>query len=143
MFDTVDEKVAYARDHNFKVELKCILDEHHRYDELAEEYLKEDNLSRGVEYYVSAYRHHGTCASISQAVRLALGLAQSVLLVEGVYRKIPYEQAKSLIEMVHPFASQADADSFLTVSPFSPYEPGFSFNLCDLFRLIYSIHTCA
>jgi hypothetical protein len=92
-----------------------VLEEHHYYDDLATEHLNEGDLSQGVEYYVMAYRHHRTESSIKRAVTLTIEYVESVLLLEGVYRKNSHELAKSLIRKVHPFASQTDSESRLTV----------------------------
>jgi hypothetical protein len=116
LFDTIDEKIAYARKHKFKAQLKHILEEHGRYDELAEEYLEENNLTQGVECYVKAYRNYHTRPSIKRAVSLSIDYVESVLLVEGTYRKNSQELAKSLVQKVQPFASQSSNDSCLTVS---------------------------
>ncbi|CEL56912.1 TPR and ankyrin repeat-containing protein 1 OS=Mus musculus GN=Trank1 PE=2 SV=3 [Rhizoctonia solani AG-1 IB] len=118
LFDSAEEKIKYARDHNLKVQLKHVLEEHHYYDDLATEHLNEGDLSQGVEYYVMAYRHHRTESSIKRAVTLTI---EYMLLLEGVYRKNSHELAKSLIRKVHPFASQTDSESRLTVDLFYAY----------------------
>ncbi|KAG8795770.1 hypothetical protein FRC12_009777 [Ceratobasidium sp. 428] len=111
LFDSVDEKVKYARNSGFKTQLKHILGEHQRYDELAEEHLNDHELDRGVECYVKAYQHHRTSHSIQLAVDLSLKHIKSVVLLEGTYRKIPYELAKSLASTIQPYASLADPES--------------------------------
>ncbi|KAH7337230.1 P-loop containing nucleoside triphosphate hydrolase protein [Rhizoctonia solani] len=118
LFNSAEDKIKYARDRNLKVQLKHILEEHQYYDELAVEYLDEGDLDQGVGYYVKAYRHHRTVLSIKQAVTLAIEYAESVLLVEGVYRKTSHELAKSLIRKVQPFAIKTDSESCLTVDLF-------------------------
>ncbi|KAG8731048.1 hypothetical protein FRC11_005260, partial [Ceratobasidium sp. 423] len=118
LFDSVEDKIKYARDRNLKVQLKHVLEEHQHYDELAVEYLSEGDLDQGVEYYVLAYRHHRTDPSIKKAVTLAIEYAESTLLLEGVYRKTSHELAKSLIRKVQPFASKTDTESRLTVDLF-------------------------
>ncbi|CAE6436866.1 unnamed protein product [Rhizoctonia solani] len=121
LFDSAEEKIKYARDRNLKVQLKHVLEEHQYYDELAIEYIEEGDLDQGVGYYVKAYRHHRTDLSIKQAVTLAIEYAESVLLIEGVYRKTSHELAKSLIRKVRPFAVKADSESCLTVDLFSAH----------------------
>ncbi|CAE6472733.1 unnamed protein product, partial [Rhizoctonia solani] len=121
LFDSVEDKVKYARDRNLRVQLKHILEEHQYYDELAVEYLGEGDLNQGVEYYVMAYRHHRADSSIEKAVALAIEYAESVLLLEGVYRKFSHDLAKSLIRKVQPFATKTDTESRLTVDLFYSY----------------------
>ncbi|CAE6542887.1 unnamed protein product [Rhizoctonia solani] len=121
LFDSVEDKIKYARDRNFKTQLKHILQEHKCYDELAVEYLEEEDLDQGVECYVMAYRHHRTESSIKRAVTLTIEYAESVLLLEGVYRKNSHELAKSLVRKVQPFASNAGSESCLTVDLFYAY----------------------
>ena len=116
LFDTVDDKITYVRQQGFKAQLRDILEQHQRFDELAEEYLHEDDLDRGVRYYVEGYQCHHTTSSIVHAVELALGYVESVLLIEGVYRKSSYDLARSLITRVQPFAGQADSESCRAVS---------------------------
>ncbi|CAE7144637.1 unnamed protein product [Rhizoctonia solani] len=121
LFDSVEDKINYARNRNLKVQLKHILQEHQHYDELAIEYLEEDDLEQGVENYVMAYRHHRTDASIERAVTLTLEYVESVMLLEGVYRKAAHNLAKSLIRKVQPFASKTDSESCRTVDLFYVY----------------------
>ncbi|CAE6496666.1 unnamed protein product [Rhizoctonia solani] len=121
LFDLVEDKIKYARVRNLKMQLKHILQEHRYYDELAVEYLDEGDLDQGVEYYVMAYRHHRTDTSIKQAVTLTIEYAESVLLLEGVYRKTSHELAKSLIRKVQPFAIKTDSESCLTIDLFYEY----------------------
>ncbi|KAG8735089.1 hypothetical protein FRC10_011007 [Ceratobasidium sp. 414] len=118
LFDSVDDKITYARDRGYKVQLKRILDEHKRYDELASEYLDEDDLDRGVEYYVMAYQHHRTDSSIKRAVNLSLEYIESLVLIEGIYRKTSQDLARSLVSMIQPFAGQTDSESCLAVDLF-------------------------
>ncbi|CAE6496461.1 unnamed protein product [Rhizoctonia solani] len=118
LFDSVEDKIEYARGRNLKIQLKHILQEHKYYDELAIEYLDEEDLDQGVEYYVMADRHHHTSSSIKQAVTLTIEYVESVLLLEGVYRKTSHELAKALIRKVQPFASKADSESCRTVDLF-------------------------
>lgn len=117
LFDTVDEKIAYVRQHNLKVQLKRILEQHQRFDELAQEYLDEDDLDHGVQYYVEGYRCHHTSSSIVRAVELAIEYIESVILVEGVYRKGSHDLARSLVSRVQPYAGQVDNASCRAVSP--------------------------
>ncbi|KAG8680120.1 hypothetical protein FRC08_016520, partial [Ceratobasidium sp. 394] len=121
LFDSVDDKVAYARNHGYKSQLKRILDEHKRYDELAVEYLDEEDLDHGVECYVKAYQHHRADSSIKRAVNLSLEHIESVVLLEGIYRKTSHDLAKSLVGKVQPFASQTDSESCLAVDLFYGY----------------------
>ncbi|KAF8595241.1 P-loop containing nucleoside triphosphate hydrolase protein [Ceratobasidium sp. AG-I] len=121
LFDTVDEKITYVRQRDFKVQLRHILAQHQRFDELAEEYLHEGDLDRGVQYYIEGYQCHHTTASVVHAVELALGYIESVLLIEGVYRKTSHDLARSLVNRVQPFASQADPESCQTIDLFYAY----------------------
>lgn len=116
MFDTVDEKVAYVRERNLKVQLKRILEQHQRFDELAEEYLGEDDLDHCVQYYVEGYQCHQTPSSIVRAVDLALDYIEPVFLIEGAYRKSSQELAKSLVSRVQPYAGHVGPESCRAVS---------------------------
>ncbi|EUC55290.1 glycosyl hydrolase family 39 domain protein [Rhizoctonia solani AG-3 Rhs1AP] len=121
VFDTVDEQVTYARQPQYKTQLKQILANHRRYHELAEEYLIEKNLADAVKYFLKAYQTHQTHPSILRAVDLTIGHTESVLLVEGTYRKNDQDLAKALVEKVQPFASCAQRDDCLKVDMFHSY----------------------
>ncbi|KAG9100907.1 hypothetical protein FS749_011852 [Ceratobasidium sp. UAMH 11750] len=117
----MDDKVAYARNHGYKTQLMRMLDEHKRYDELAVEYLDEEDLGHGVECYVRAYQRHRTNSSITRAVNLSLEHIESVVLLEGIYRKTSHDLATSLVGKVQLFASQTDSESCLAVDLFYGY----------------------
>ncbi|KDN35985.1 hypothetical protein RSAG8_11136, partial [Rhizoctonia solani AG-8 WAC10335] len=111
LFDTVDEQIIYARQPQYRTQLKHILADHRRYHELAEEILIERNLADSVKYFVKAYQTHRTRTSILRAVDLTIGYMESVLLVEGTYRKNDQDLVRILVEKVQPFASCAKHDS--------------------------------
>ncbi|ELU40337.1 glycosyl hydrolases family 39 domain-containing protein [Rhizoctonia solani AG-1 IA] len=111
----VDEKIIYARQSKYRTQLKHILAEHRRYDELAEEYLVDKNLVDAVKYFVKSYRANRVQTSIVRAAALAIDYTESVLLIEGTYRKNDYDLAKSLVEKVQPFASFTGRDEFVKV----------------------------
>ncbi|KAF8751908.1 hypothetical protein RHS01_08270 [Rhizoctonia solani] len=115
LFDSVDEKIIYARQSKYRTQLKHILAEHRRYDELAEEYLVDKNLVDAVKYFVKSYRANRVQTSIVRAAALAIDYTESVLLIEGTYRKNDYDLAKSLVEKVQPFASFTGRDEFVKV----------------------------
>ncbi|CAE6450559.1 unnamed protein product [Rhizoctonia solani] len=121
VFDTVDEQVIYARQPQYRTQLKQILANHQRYHELAEEFLIEKNLADAVKYFLKAYQTHKTRSSILRAVDLTVGHTESVLLLEGTYRKIDQDLAKALVEKVQPFASCAKHDDCLKVDMFHSY----------------------
>ncbi|CAE6528500.1 unnamed protein product [Rhizoctonia solani] len=121
VFDTVDETVTYARLRQYRTQLKHILAGHRRYHELAEEFLVEKNLTDAVKFFVKAYEHHRTRPSIVRAADLAIAHTESVLLVEGTYRKNDQDLAKSLIENVRPFACCLGRESYLKIDLFYSY----------------------
>lgn len=108
--------ITFARQQKFTAQLKDILEQHERYDDLAEEYLKEKNINKGVEYLIKAHRHHHTHPSLTRAINVAINYAQSIVLVHGTYRKAAYNSAKAVIQKVQPFACKSDIDSCLMVS---------------------------
>ncbi|KAG8707146.1 hypothetical protein FRC11_007662, partial [Ceratobasidium sp. 423] len=67
VFDSVDEKIAYARQPQYRTQLKHILAGHRRYHDLAEVFLVEKNLIEAVKFFVKAYEHHRTRPSVVRA----------------------------------------------------------------------------
>ncbi|CAE6536920.1 unnamed protein product [Rhizoctonia solani] len=121
VFDTFDEKITYARERKYKTHLKYMLAEAERYDELAEEHVAEDNLTDGVAYFIKAYENYQTRTSIIRAVEVVIGYTESVLLVEGTYRKNDQDLAKSLVKTIRPFVNLAGGDSSVKIDLFYTY----------------------
>jgi hypothetical protein len=117
LFDhNVDAQIAYAKKHGFRVQLQHILDVNERYDELAEIYLAEDDLDRGILFSLKAFDLHHSPKSVQLAVDTTVTHVESTILVEGRYRKTAHEQAKRLVEAVQPYASVLIAEACLYVS---------------------------
>ncbi|KAG8701590.1 hypothetical protein FRC11_012041, partial [Ceratobasidium sp. 423] len=121
VFDTVGEKITYARERKYRTQLKYMLAELQRYDELAEEYVAEGNLTNAVAYCLKAYEDYQTRTSIVRAVEVVIGYTQSVLLVEGTYRKNDQDLAKSLVKTIRPFVNLAGRDSRTKIDLFYTY----------------------
>jgi hypothetical protein len=116
LFDSIDEEITYARQPKYRTQLKHILAEHRRYDELAEEYLVDKSLVDAVKYFVKSYQTHQTRTSVIRAVDVTISYTESVLLIEGIYRKSDQDLAQALIEKVHPFAIFASREAALKVN---------------------------
>ncbi|KAJ1300868.1 hypothetical protein OPQ81_002507 [Rhizoctonia solani] len=121
VFDSIDEKIAYARRPQYRTQLKHILAEHQRYHELAEELLIEQKLVDAVQYFIKAYQYHGTRSSVVRAADLTIEHTEAVLLVEATYRKNDQDLAKSLLEIVQPFACCVERESYLKIDLFYSY----------------------
>ncbi|CCO31945.1 TPR and ankyrin repeat-containing protein 1 AltName: Full=Lupus brain antigen 1 homolog [Rhizoctonia solani AG-1 IB] len=121
LFDSIDEEITYARQPKYRTQLKHILAEHRRYDELAEEYLVDKSLVDAVKYFVKSYQTHQTRTSVIRAVDVTISYTESVLLIEGIYRKSDQDLAQALIEKVHPFAIFASREAALKVDLFYEY----------------------
>lgn len=116
LFASIDGQLDFARRNNFRTQLKHILETDRRYDELAEEYMKEQDVKKAVDWCFRAYQDHGNYSSIDCAVRFSISYAESVLPVEGTYRKNAQDIAKSVVQRVQPHANQSEMDLRLAVS---------------------------
>ncbi|KAF8594602.1 P-loop containing nucleoside triphosphate hydrolase protein [Ceratobasidium sp. AG-I] len=110
----LDAQIAYAKKHDFKPQLKHILKENQQYDELAEVYVGEKKLEKGVSCYLEAFRLHSRPQSITLATDVVTAKAESATLIGGKYHKSSQEEAKRLIEVIQPYILN-DADACLYV----------------------------
>ncbi|CAE6340573.1 unnamed protein product [Rhizoctonia solani] len=121
LFDSIAEKITYARQPKYRTQLKHMLAEHRRYDELAEEHLIDKKPADAAKYFIKSYQTYQNRSSIARAVNVATNYTESVLLVEGTYRKNDQDLAKALVEKVQPFASCASRDACLRIDLFHAY----------------------
>ncbi|KAG9084811.1 hypothetical protein FRC06_003888, partial [Ceratobasidium sp. 370] len=102
IFPDLDAQLAYAREHGYRPQLKCLLQAHQKYDELAELYLEEGLIPAGVEHYLTAYRVHGGTSRLEYAVNATITYAETILLLEGQYRELARKDLLRAITLVVP-----------------------------------------
>ncbi|KAG9097775.1 hypothetical protein FRC06_007201 [Ceratobasidium sp. 370] len=108
LFDNLNEELSYARKHAFWDQLKYLLEYHRRFDELAQVYIEERALVKGLDSFIKAYNHHQGVSSLNEGATVTISYAEWVFTLEGNRSGHALEQLELMVKNILPHEAKLE-----------------------------------
>ncbi|CAE6472529.1 unnamed protein product [Rhizoctonia solani] len=131
LFDfSLDDELSYARKNKFRPQLKHLLEQNERFNELAAVYLEERMLADALNCFLKDFIKYDRAASLSDAASVVFGYAENVF---GLESKRSTESFKKLRTMLDELKSHV-----LLLQPRHRKELSLFYDLLDKHRFVDS-----
>ncbi|CUA75351.1 TPR and ankyrin repeat-containing protein 1 [Rhizoctonia solani] len=99
---SLDDELSYARENNFRLQLKHLLEENERFDELAAVYFDERTLEKALEYFLRSFVTYHRTASLVEGAKVVLGYSEIVFGLESRRSTASLNRLRTMINALKP-----------------------------------------